>query len=58
MIDLPRLAPGVKAEEPNTNFKEELVYFLKASTLRDDAIKALDEFDFSKTVHYAFVHTV
>lgn len=58
MIDLPRLAPGVKAEEPNTNFKEELVYFLKASKLRDDAVKALDEFDFSKTAQYAFVHTM
>lgn len=58
LIDLPRLEPDVKAGEPSTSFKEDLVYFLKASKLRDDAVKALDEFDFSKTARYAFVHTV
>lgn len=58
LIDLPRIELDVKVEQPNTVFKEELVYFLKASKLRDDAIKALDGFDFSKTARYAFVHTV
>lgn len=58
LIDLPRIELGVKVEESNTSFKEELIYFLKASNLRSDAIQALDEFDFSKTARYAFVHTM
>ncbi|KAJ5368241.1 uncharacterized protein N7496_008001 [Penicillium cataractarum] len=58
LIDLPRIELGVKIEKSNTSFKEELIYFLKASGLRSDAIKALDEFDFSKTARYAFVHTI
>ncbi|CEJ59480.1 hypothetical protein PMG11_08104 [Penicillium brasilianum] len=58
LIDLPRIELGVKVEESNTSFKEELIYFLKASNLRSDAIQALDEFDFSKTARYAFVHTI
>ncbi|KAF3399761.1 Tyrosyl-DNA phosphodiesterase 1 [Penicillium rolfsii] len=49
---------GAKVETSNTAFKEELVYFLKASNLRDDAIKALEDFDFSQTARYAFVHTI
>jgi hypothetical protein len=58
LIDLPRIELGVRIEESNTSFKEELIYFLKASNLRSDAIQALDEFDFSKTARYAFVHTM
>ncbi|OKP14923.1 hypothetical protein PENSUB_5083 [Penicillium subrubescens] len=58
LIDLPRIELGVKVEKFDTPFKEELAYFLKASKLRDDAIKALDDFDFSQTARYAFVHTI
>lgn len=55
LIDLPKLevpAPG------KTPFYEELVYFLQASDLHRNIIKKLDEFDFSETKRYAFVHTV
>ena len=59
MIDLPKKGtepgPGKDLKPP---FYEELVYFLKASTLHDNIIKKLDNFDFSKTARYAFVHTM
>jgi hypothetical protein len=34
------------------------VYFLKASTLHDNIIAKLKDFDFSKTAQFAFVHTM
>ncbi|RMJ22803.1 hypothetical protein PHISP_06325 [Aspergillus sp. HF37] len=55
LIDLPR-----KADQGSTNtpFYEELVHFLRASTLHENIIAKLDQFDFSKTAHLAFVHTI
>ncbi|WEW61929.1 hypothetical protein PRK78_007429 [Emydomyces testavorans] len=45
-------------EQSTTSFFDELVYFLKASTLHDNIIAKLSEFDFSKTENIAFVHTI
>ncbi|KAM0093598.1 hypothetical protein ACP6JD_003002 [Aspergillus fumigatus] len=41
-----------------TVFEEELVYFLRASTLQENIISRLDEFDFSPTSHIMLVHTM
>ncbi|KAJ6177970.1 hypothetical protein N7519_008431 [Penicillium mononematosum] len=55
LIDLPRLEVP---EAGKTPFYKELVYFLQASELHRNIIKKLDEFDFTETKRYAFVHTV
>ncbi|GAA86314.1 tyrosyl-DNA phosphodiesterase domain protein [Aspergillus luchuensis IFO 4308] len=55
LIDLPKKNG---AEKPTTHFYEDLVHFLKASTLHENVIAKLDSFDFSKTSKYAFVHTM
>lgn len=59
LIDLPKKGtqPG-SYEVSKTPFYEELVYFLKATTLHENIIKKMDNFDFSKTARYAFVHTM
>jgi hypothetical protein len=41
-----------------TAFEEDLVYFLRASTLDENIISRLDEFDFSQTSHIMLVHTI
>lgn len=56
LIDLPRKTAG--PSEITTSFYEELVYFLKASTLHENIITKLDNFDFSQTAHIAFVHSM
>lgn len=56
LIDLPRKT--AESSETKTSFYEELVYFLKASTLHENIIAKLDNFDFSQTAHIAFVHTM
>ncbi|CAG7976207.1 unnamed protein product [Penicillium nalgiovense] len=55
LIDLPRLDVPDAGKTP---FYKELVYFLQASELHRNIIKKLDEFDFTETKRYAFVHTV
>ncbi|KAJ5521244.1 hypothetical protein N7527_005359 [Penicillium freii] len=55
LIDLPKLEVPDAGKTP---FYKELVYFLQASDLHRNIIKKLDEFDFSETKRYAFVHTV
>ncbi|KAJ5778930.1 hypothetical protein N7457_006650 [Penicillium paradoxum] len=55
LIDLPKTNSPDAGKTP---FYEELVYFLRASDLHRNIIKKLDEFDFSETRRYAFVHTV
>ena len=59
LIDLPKKVtqPGFY-EDSKTPFYEELVYFLKATTLHENIITKMDNFDFSKTARYAFVHTM
>ena len=59
MIDLPRLPDGGKAEmEHLTHFAEELFYFLGAMGLKQSIVDSLRKFDFSRTVHLAFVHSM
>ncbi|KAJ5936920.1 hypothetical protein N7466_003370 [Penicillium verhagenii] len=57
LIDLPRKV-AFSHESPKTFFYQELVYFLKASTLNEHIIAKLDEFDFTETARYAFIHTI
>ena len=56
LIDLPRKTAGSK--DSKVPFYEELVYFLKASTVNENIIAKLGNFDFSQTTHIAFVHTM
>ncbi|KAL3448542.1 tyrosyl-DNA phosphodiesterase-domain-containing protein [Aspergillus insuetus] len=58
LIDLPKMDPTVPTTDSKTNFYTDLVYFLKASTLHDNIITKLKDFDFSKTAQFAFVHTI
>ncbi|RJE25678.1 tyrosyl-DNA phosphodiesterase domain-containing protein [Aspergillus sclerotialis] len=57
LIDLPKKVEGA-SETSRTPFYEELVHFLRASTLHEKIITRLDGFDFSKTGHLAFIHTI
>ncbi|KAJ5669301.1 hypothetical protein N7462_010371 [Penicillium macrosclerotiorum] len=56
LIDLPKKSPGTSESRPA--FKDELVYFLKASNLNVNIIAKLDSFDFNMTSRYAFVYSV
>lgn len=58
LIDLPKLSESGTNEASKTSFYEDLVYFLKASTLHENIITKLSSFDFSETARYAFVHTM
>ncbi|KAL2844650.1 phospholipase D/nuclease [Aspergillus pseudodeflectus] len=58
LIDLPRRDSTVPTNDSKTNFYIDLMYFLKASTLHDNIIAKLKDFDFSKTAQFAFVHTI
>lgn len=58
LIDLPKLSESSTNVVSKTSFYEDLVYFLKASTLHDNIITKLSSFDFSETARYAFVHTM
>ncbi|KAL4948400.1 tyrosyl-DNA phosphodiesterase-domain-containing protein [Aspergillus filifer] len=57
LIDLPKKDASTPTGS-NTNFYSELVYFLKATTLHENIIGKLDNFDFSKTAKFAFTHTI
>lgn len=58
LIDLPKVSDDAAASGSKTHFYEELVYFLKASTVHDNLIAKLSSFDFKETSRYAFVHTM
>ncbi|KAI1924108.1 hypothetical protein LOZ64_000850 [Ophidiomyces ophidiicola] len=57
LIDLPRKQQAGANSTP-TFFFTELVYFLRAQTIHANIVARLDEFDFSKTANYGFVHTM
>jgi hypothetical protein len=57
LIDLP-LLEGNGVQMSKTPFYEELVYFLKASTVHENIVAKLSSFDFSETARFAFVHTM
>lgn len=56
LIDLPRKAN--ETIDDTTPFRDELVYFLRASTLNEKIIDKMLQYDFSKTAKYAFVHSM
>jgi hypothetical protein len=56
LIDLPE--KDGSTSDCSTSFYKDLVYFLKASTLHENIIRKLEDFDFSKTSQFAFVHTM
>jgi hypothetical protein len=56
LIDLPKKDGWISGY--STSFYKDLVYFLKASTLHENIIRKLEDFDFSKTSQFAFVHTM
>lgn len=56
LIDLPRKAH--EAADDTTPFRDELVYFLRASKLNEKIIEKMLQFDFSNTTKYAFVHSM
>ncbi|EGD90374.2 uncharacterized protein TERG_06602 [Trichophyton rubrum CBS 118892] len=56
LIDLPRKAN--ETVNDTTPFRDELVYFLRASTLNEKIIDKMLQYDFSKTAKYAFVHSM
>ncbi|KAL1972509.1 hypothetical protein VTN31DRAFT_6923 [Thermomyces dupontii] len=55
LIDLPKRTSDSFKPTP---FYEDLVYFLRASTLHENIIAKISTFDFSETTRYAFVHTI
>lgn len=57
LIDFPRKR-NYSQEQRTTAFFDELVYFLRASTLHEKIITKLSDFDFSETANIAFVHTM
>ncbi|KAJ5180248.1 hypothetical protein N7492_003458 [Penicillium capsulatum] len=58
IMDLPQKTLESSGNDSKTAFYDDLVHFLKASDLHDNIIAKLDNFDFSKTARYAFVHTI
>lgn len=59
LIDLPRLPDGQEAELKRlTRFGEELLAFLHAMGLDKAQIDSMRRFDFSRTAHLAFVHSI
>ncbi|KAA8573113.1 hypothetical protein EYC84_003635 [Monilinia fructicola] len=59
LIDLPRLPNGERASDDQlTPFAMELLYFLRAMELPPKTLESLRSFDYSKTYHLAFVHSI
>ncbi|RDL35212.1 uncharacterized protein BP5553_07143 [Venustampulla echinocandica] len=59
LIDLPRLPNGKVTEDSDlTLFGTELIYFLEKMGLGQATINSIKKFDFSRTAHLAFVHSI
>ncbi|XPS78745.1 hypothetical protein M3J07_010756 [Ascochyta lentis] len=59
VIDLPRRGDGmVESKDELTPFGQELVYFLEAQKLDKKVTEGVLKFDFSRTGHIAFVHSI
>ncbi|OCT53892.1 putative tyrosyl-DNA phosphodiesterase [Cladophialophora carrionii] len=58
LIDLPLHGPSTAAGRTEPPFQKSLKQFLKAQTVPDDVLRKLDQFDFSKTANYGFVHSI
>jgi hypothetical protein len=59
IIDLPRL-PGDQKSSPDgiTPFGRELLRFLRAMEMEEAVVDSILNFDFSRTSHLAFVHSM
>ncbi|KAF2236252.1 phospholipase D/nuclease [Viridothelium virens] len=59
LIDLPRLSDNQRMVRGElTPFGEELMYFVDAMGMQEDVKEGLLKFDFEKTKHLGFVHTI
>jgi hypothetical protein len=59
LVDLPRRVDGVVgAKDGLTAFGTELIYFLEKQEVDRKVIEGVLKFDFSKTAHLAFVHSM
>ncbi|EFX00328.1 mitochondrial translation optimization protein [Grosmannia clavigera kw1407] len=58
IIDLPRLPAQAGRISGKTPFLDDLSYFLKAQAVDQSLVQSLDNYDFSATARYAFVHTI
>jgi Tyrosyl-DNA phosphodiesterase len=59
IIDLPRLLKGQRTTPSKlTPFGRELRNFLKAMEIESSVIDSMLDFDFSKSAHLAFVHSM
>ncbi|KAF2817202.1 phospholipase D/nuclease [Mytilinidion resinicola] len=57
LVDLPRRS-GKDADAELTPFAKELFHFVRAKGLPEKVLKGLKNFDYSRTNHLAFVHTI
>ena len=57
LIDLPLRAVSTPTR-PTTPFKEEMLSFLQAQEMHQDVLDKLELFDFTRTQHYRFIHTM
>ena len=59
LIDLPRMTENRRTKrEELTSFGEELLYFIDAMGMEEEVKDGLLKFDFGKTKHLGFVHTI
>jgi hypothetical protein len=59
LIDLPRLPNDQLSDAGKmTPFGEELLHFVSAMELPQKIVDSLRKFDFSRTKHLAFVHSM
>ncbi|KIW73130.1 hypothetical protein, variant [Phialophora macrospora] len=58
LIDLPLRETSTTAGRTEPPFQTSLKQFLKAQTVPDDVLRKLDQFDFSRTAKYGFVHSI
>jgi hypothetical protein len=59
LIDLPRLPEGEATDPGETSeFGKELLHFATAMGLPSKLLKSISKFDFSRTSHVRFVHTM
>ncbi|KAL7627110.1 hypothetical protein AAE478_003886 [Parahypoxylon ruwenzoriense] len=59
LIDLPRIDdPKLRSSNKLNQFGEELCYFLRAQGLSESLVNSLENYDFSETDRYRFVHSI
>lgn len=59
LIDLPRFSNSQQIATPTTTlFGTELRRFLRALGLEERLIQSLENYDFSKTNRYGFIHSM